>query len=130
MGKTDYLENEVLKLSTGQTLAISPPITPYIALFTAAPSDTGGGTEVSGGGYARVSAASKFSAPSGGSLSNNAVIDFGTASAAWGTIVAYAIMTASTGGTMLRWELLSTQRVVNNTDPVSFGVGNLVLTES
>jgi hypothetical protein len=130
MSKTDYLENEVLKLSTGQTLAISPPITPWVALFTAAPTDAGGGTEVSGGGYGRVNASSKFSAPSGGSCSNNAVIDFGTASAAWGTVVAYAIMTASTGGTMLRWELLSTQRVVNNTDPVSFGIGNLTLSES
>lgn len=128
MSKTDYLENEVCKLSSGQTLAANS-YTPWIALFTVAPTDAGGGTEVSGGGYARVNASGLFSAPSAGGCSNNAVISFGTASASWGTVVAYAIMSASTAGQMLRWALLNPQRTISNGDPVSFGTGSLQIQE-
>jgi len=49
---TDYTENLVLNwLLT--TNSATRPTAWYVALFTAAPSDTGGGTEVSGNGYAR-----------------------------------------------------------------------------
>src|SRR4051812_2017099 len=116
MGKSDYLENEVLKLSTGQALALSLPITPYVGLFTAAPTDAGGGTEVSGGGYARVNASGKFPAPSGGQVANNASIDFPNATASWGTVVAWGLFTAS--GQLLRWGSLTAARSVNNGDPV------------
>ena len=49
---SDYLENKVLGHVFGGT-AYTAPSTLYVALYTVAPSDTGGGTEVSGGGYAR-----------------------------------------------------------------------------
>ena len=49
---SDYLENKVLGHVFGGT-AYTAPTTLYVALYTVAPSDTGGGTEVSGGGYAR-----------------------------------------------------------------------------
>ena len=35
------------------TDAVTRPTAWYVALYTAAPSDTGGGTEVSGGSYVR-----------------------------------------------------------------------------
>ena len=48
---SDYLENKVLGHVFGGT-AYTAPTTLYVALYTVAPSDTGGGTEVSGGAYA------------------------------------------------------------------------------
>lgn len=131
MSKTDYLEHEVLKWCTGQANTLDDGlITPYIALFTTAPTDAGGGTEVSGGSYARVNGAGKFGAPSGGSIANNAAITFPTPTGSWGTIVAYGIFTASTGGTLLRWENMTTAKAVASGDAPSFGSGKIVITET
>src|SRR5664279_1658908 len=128
--KTVSLRNEVLKMVCGQSLAYTLPITPYVALFTTAPAADGtGGVEVSGTSYARVSAASKFSAPSSGAVANSAIIDFGTAGGAWGTIVAWAIMTASSSGTMVRKDALTPNVAVASGAPVSFGVGSLQMSE-
>ena len=49
--KSDYLENEILDHVLGGA-DYSRPATVYIALYTAAPTDAGGGTEVTGGSYA------------------------------------------------------------------------------
>ena len=55
MAFSDYLEDKVLEHVFGGN-AFTAPSTLYVALFTVAPSDTGGGTEVSGGAYARQTA--------------------------------------------------------------------------
>jgi hypothetical protein len=47
-GFSDYLEDKVLDHVFGGN-AYTAPSTLYVALYTVAPSDTGGGTEVSGG---------------------------------------------------------------------------------
>ena len=47
-GFSDYLEDKVLDHGFGGT-AYTAPTTLYVALYTVAPTDTGGGTEVSGG---------------------------------------------------------------------------------
>lgn len=119
---SDYAENAVLN-HLFRNVALTSPTTVYAALFTVAPSDTGGGTEVSGGGYARV--AITFGAPSGGAIDNSAIIDFGTATANWGTIVAMAVFDASTAGNMLAWADLTTSKAVNNGDAAQFAVGDL-----
>ena len=46
-GFSDYLEDKVLDHVFGGN-AYTAPTTLYVALYTVAPSDTGGGTEVSG----------------------------------------------------------------------------------
>ena len=48
----------------------------HIALYTGAPDDTGGGTEVSGGGYGRQAVTFTIS---GNTASNNAAIEWDTA---------------------------------------------------
>lgn len=130
--KSDAYEADVLKATTGQATSVltTTPITPWIALFTVAPTDSTGGTEVTGGSYARTTSAAKWAAPSGTtSVTTNAAVTFPTASANWGTVVAFAIMTASSGGTILMWGDLTVSKAVNNGDTASFASGAITLTE-
>lgn len=128
MSKTDYAENKVLDHMTGKSTFAA--VTAYVALFTAAPSDAGGGTEVSGGSYARkATAAADWNAASGGSTSNANALSFPTASGSWGTATHFAIFDASSGGNMLRWNALTTSKTIGSGDTATFGVGSLVLTE-
>lgn len=127
---SDYLENKLIDwLVRGQ--AFTPPATVYVALLTAAPSDTGGGTEVSGGNYARASVASSLanwagtqgagttvaSSGTGGTTSNNASIAFNTPSAAWGVVTHVGLYDAVSGGNLLMWAALSASKTINNGDP-------------
>ena len=49
---SDYLEGMVIDWLRNNSPA-SPPTTLYLALYTTATDDAGGGTEVTGGSYAR-----------------------------------------------------------------------------
>jgi hypothetical protein len=89
----------------------TPAATYYVALFTAAPGYAGGGTEVSGGSYARVAIdndAAEWTAASGRQISNVNAIEFPQATASWGTVTHFALMSASSGGTMIAWGALTT----------------------
>jgi hypothetical protein len=129
-GKSDYMENKVLDIIGGTTF--SAPATIYVALYTAAPTDAGGGTEVSGGSYARVAVtnnATNWPAASAGAKSNGTDIVFPAPTANWGTIVAFALFDAAAGN-MLYWGLVTPNKTVNNGDPApKFAVGALSLTE-
>ena len=129
MSKSDYLEVEVLKWCTGQSNALGTAPTPYIGLYTANPTDAGGGTEVSGGSYARVSSAGKWGVPSAGSVSNNAEIAFTTASANWGTVTGFGLFDASGGGNLLRWASLSASKAVESGDTARFATSTITFTE-
>jgi hypothetical protein len=103
----------------------------WIALFTAAPSDTGGGTEATGGSYARKSTAgADWAAASGGATSNANAITFVTPTGSWGTITHFALMDASTAGNMLAWAPLTTPQAVGTGNTVSFAIGDLDITLS
>lgn len=129
--KSDYLENKLLDHSLGGG-DYTRPATVYVALFTAAPSDSGGGTEVSGGAYARVAVtnnATNWPAAAGGSKSNGAVFTFAQATANWGTIVAVGIFDALTLGNLMYWATLTNSRTYFNGDQAKFAVGDIVITE-
>jgi hypothetical protein len=105
-------------------------VTLHFGLLTAAPSDTTAGTEVTGGSYARIAktaASAGFNAASGGSATNSAEIDFGTATANWGTVTHFAIYDAATAGNMLAWGALGTPKTINNTDGGKFLAGAMTL---
>ena len=132
--KADYLEDKILDHVLGGG-DYTRPATVYIALFTVDPSDAGGGTEVSTGDwsdYARKAVtnnATNWPAASGGSKSNGADIDFGTATIVTPiTVVAAAILDVS--GNFLYWLELTADKQITNGDPVKFPAGNLVVTES
>jgi hypothetical protein len=106
--------------------------TVYLALFTAAPTETGGGTEVAGNGYTRLSItnnATNFPASSGGQKSNGIAFTFTPASGgSWGTVSHWAIMSASTGGLILFFGALNAAKLINDTDTLSFAIGQLNIT--
>lgn len=125
-GFSTFLQQKLLDHIGGNGGYTAP--TPYVALYTAAPSDSGGGTEVSGGSYARVNANTLFGAASGTTMSNDGAITFPTASAPWGTVTHFGILDASTAGNLLLWGALSASKTVGNGDTASFAVGELDIT--
>jgi hypothetical protein len=129
-GMTQPLENQVLDLLFGAQ-AYVPPGTWYVGLYTAMPNDDGtGGTECSGGGYARVAVTNNLAnwpAASGGTKANANTIQFPTATLGWGTVVGFGLFTASSGGTPQLADELTTPRPVLAGDDPRFLAGELVL---
>jgi hypothetical protein len=116
--------------------AYTPPATMYIGLFTTTPTadDGTGGTEVSGGSYARLStAAADWSAATAGSAgvasqkTNTAVKTFATATANWGNVKSFGLWDASTAGNLLAFGTLTTAQDVNNGNTASFAASSLLL---
>lgn len=129
---SDFLENELLDHVFGGA-AYSAPATLYVGLYTVAPTDAGGGTEVTGGSYARVAVTANntnFPAASGGAIANGTAITFPTATASWGTVVALGIFDASTSGNLLAWADLAVNKTVASGDTASFAIGDLDITLS
>ena len=122
---SDYLEDKIIDHML-RNQAYTPPSTLYVGLFTAAPSDAGGGTEVAGGSYVRK--AVTLSAASGGASSNSADVTFDQATADWGTIGWCALFDAESGGNMLMWTALDASKVINNGDTFKFNAGDLDVT--
>lgn len=128
-GIADYAEAKILDHSLGKTAWTMPTV--YIALYTATPSDSGGGTEVTGGSYVRytTSGATWNAATVGAGSTSNAVdIIFVTATANWGTITGVGIHDAVSAGNLIWWGDLSATKVVNNGDVFKFLAGQLVAT--
>lgn len=125
---SDYTENLLLNwLLT--TNSATRPTAWYVALFTAAPSDTGGGTEVTGYGYARVATGTITVSGTDTLATNSAAIEFAAASGGnWGTITHAAIMDADTGGNMLASAALTTSRTINDGDVFRIPAGSLDVT--
>jgi hypothetical protein len=125
----DYTENLVLTwLFT--TSSATRPTAWYVGLFTAAPSDTGGGTEVTGNGYARKATGTmSVSGTAPTTATNDSAIEFDAASGGnWGTIGWAAVFDASTGGNMLAWAALTTDRTINDGDVFRIPAGSLDVT--
>lgn len=125
-GASDYLENALLDHIVGDGSFTSP--TAYLALFTTAPTDSGGGTEVTGNNYSRLeTAASDWSAATGGTKTNSGNLEFDTPSGSWGTVVAVGLYDASTSGNLLAWATLGASVAPESGDIVRFQTGDLDL---
>lgn len=138
-GISTYLQAARLNWFKGTTYATAPSNV-YVSLFSTAPAlDGTGGTEISGGGYARATVAqgsASWNAQAGGGISgtaeyitNNAAITFPTATADWGTVVAAGIYDAATSGNLLYLCNLAVNRTVLNGDTFTFASGNLQINE-
>jgi hypothetical protein len=125
---TDYLEDKILK-HVFTNVAYTSPTTLYVGLFTTAPTDAGGGTEITGMGYARKTAA--FTVSGTGTLATNtSAIDFDAATGTWGTIVAIAIFDALTTGNMIAWADLTANKTIATGDILRIPAGDLDVTLS
>ena len=128
---SDFLEAQLLN-TLFRTAAAYKPAGIYFALFTAAPSDSGGGTEVSGGSYARTQvtqADANWNAPGvGGLIDNVNAITFPTATANWGTVTHVGIFDAVSGGNLLFHGAITVARIVNNGDTFRFNIGDFDMT--
>jgi hypothetical protein len=112
MSFTNFLETEILD-HVFAGAAYTAPGTHYLALYTAAPGETGGGTEVSGTGYVRQSVAFTTS---GNTTSNNAAVEFPTAGASWGTVTHVGVFDASTSGNLMAYAALTTSKTIDSGD--------------
>ena len=148
---SDFLENKTIDwLLRAQALGVTGasaaagtgPTTVYVGLFTVTPADSGGGTEVTGGAYARqavtsslanwagtqAAASTTVSTGTGGTTSNNATITYPAPTANWGTINGIGIYDAVTAGNLLFWAPLTTPKTVNNGDAApSFAAAALTI---
>ncbi len=116
---SNYLNDKVANwIFRGQ--AFTKPTALYFALFTAAPTAAGGGTECTGGSYARVSVTpldAHFAAPvtGDGHTENSSAIVFPSPSANWGSVLASAVYDAVSGGNLICFQTF-TAKTVNNGD--------------
>ncbi len=140
---TDAFENKLIDfLFRGQALGLANttaaagtgPSTHYVGLIGVAGSDASVGTELSGGGYARVAVAASLanwagtqaagsttvSTGNSGTTSNNIAINFPTPSGAWGQAVEWAIFDSQTGGTEIIRAALGAPKTINQGDPAPY----------
>lgn len=126
-GLSNYAEDLVLDWLFTAASA-TRPTSWYVALYTVAPGEGGGGTEVSGGSYARQSVSFTVSGTAPTQAANSAAVEFPTATASWGTVVAAAIYDASTAGNMLAFANLTTSKTIDSGDVLRFNASTLVVT--
>ena len=124
MAFTDYLENKLLAHTFSNT-AYTSPSTVYVALYTVAPTDSTTGTEVTGGGYVRQSASFTTTASD---TTNASAIEWPTATAGYGTVVAVAVLDASSSGNMLAFAALDTNKTISTGDVFRIPAGDLDIT--
>lgn len=117
---SDYLENKVLDHILGTT-AYTMPATPYLALYTVAPTDSTSGTEATGGSYARQSIS--FNAASAGAATNDGDVDFTGMPAC--TIVAVAVTDSLSGGNILVYGGLTANKTLDAGDILRVASGDL-----
>ena len=122
MPMSNYLRNAIVNVTLRNT-AYTAPVTAYVALYTSDPTVADTGTEVTGGAYARQSAA--FDTPTVGATANTANITFPTATADWGVVTHIGVRDALTAGNLLYSAPLTTARTILTGDQLVILAGQL-----
>jgi len=97
----------------------------HLGLFTAAPGEAGGGTEISGNAYAREAFTPSVS---GNLMTNSGNIEFDAATGSWGTVTHVAVFDASSSGNMIAYATLDASKVIGSGDIFRMPTGDLDLT--
>jgi hypothetical protein len=137
MSATNYLEKSVLNHILGGP-AYTKPATVYVALYTAAPTDSQGtGTEVSGNNYARVALTNdntSFAAlatddiVASAKVNATAIVFPQASGAGWGSVTHFGIFDAASAGNCLFNGALGTARTILAGDAPRFLAGQLSIT--
>lgn len=114
-----YLADKLLDHMLGKTAYAEPTV--YVGLYTTVPTMPAGtgGTEVSGGSYARVELTGNTAAAASGSAASSADLNFATATASWGTIAGIGLFDAATAGNLLWAGPLTASKAVGSGDTFS-----------
>jgi len=126
MSFSNYLETEILDHVFGGA-AYTAPATLYLALYTAAPGETGGGTEVSTSGTAYARQTVAFTT-TGNTTSNTAAVEYPTATASFGTVTHVGVFDAATAGNLMAYASLSSSKTIDTGDVFRVPTGDLDIT--
>ncbi len=132
MPKSTYLANKVVDHVFGKTV-YTAPATLYLALFSVTPNVGGGGTEFTGGGYARVAVTNNTTNfPNGvsGGKAIGADITFPVLTADHPDAVAFGIFDDVSAGNLLAFGDISPTKECLAADIPYFPTGALTFTES
>lgn len=132
-GKSNYFAQKLLDHEFGLA-AYTFPTTVYLALYTAAPSAAGGGTEVSGSNYSRVAVPMNSTnwSRSGQTITNLQQLLFPIFSGSVATVVAVGIHDAASSGNLLFFSDLAAgyQKSFSANDQAVYPAGSITVTES
>ena len=125
MSFSNFLETEILD-HVFAGAAYTAPSTKYLALFTAiSDGEAGSVTEISGNAYARQTVAFTTS---GNTTSNNAAVEFPTATGSWGTVTHVGVYDASSSGNLMAYATLSSSKAIATGDVFRVPSGDLDIT--
>jgi len=106
-----------------KTDSLTRPTQYHLALYTAAPSDAGGGTEVAGNGYTRKPVSWTVN---GNNASNTSAIEYPTCTGnPWGTITHIGVHSASSGGDLIVHSALTSSKLIAVGDVLRVNAGEL-----
>lgn len=115
MSFTNFAESLTLNYIL-TTNSVTRPTEFHIGLFTAAPGEAGGGTEVTGGSYVRRPVTFAVSGTAPTLAQNPTAVEWPTATANWGVITHVAVFDASSGGNMIDYAMLDSSKEILNGD--------------
>ena len=133
MAKATAWNNAILDALLGNQALTLPGSTLYLALYTVAPTADGGGTECTGGSYARASVTNDLTtwpAAAASSKANGITLSFATPTAPWGDVVAWGLHDHITNDSLVLWGLLDSTVTVDTSDTVQFAAGDLTFDET
>lgn len=125
---TTYFVNCALRNIFGIDTSIALPKTYYLGLSKKEPKIDGAGFEepANGLGYERL-LLDKLSEPEDGLVTNSEDINFEESTGNWGTITHFVIFDGKTGGNLLIYGALTTERSVEKATVMTFKKGTLTL---
>jgi hypothetical protein len=124
---SDYAEKAALDWLMGGATPTRPSAR-YFALFTAAPSDSGGGTEMSGGGYARQAVTCGAASSGAGTCSNTTDLTFTISGVDPAAFTHGGVFDALSGGNLLWHGPLAASKDLGDGDSIVFAAGELDFT--
>jgi hypothetical protein len=132
-GLTNYLEDKIMNHVFGST-TFTKPTNYYVGLLTATPSDSAGGTEVTGGSYARQVCAFTITGSGIAEAKNTSAITFPTATADWGIVGWVGVYDALASGELVAYQNLqksdfstTTTKTINDGDIFKFNAETIKL---
>lgn len=124
--KSNYAEGLAVQYLLTSTV-ITRPTSWYLALHTALPGGNGTNAELVGNGYSRQ--AVSFTFDGFDKCTNDSQIEFGPATADWGTITHFSVWDSAVGGNCLYTGALGATKDIFDTDVLIWAANSLSILE-